>query len=118
MSIIGKNIKKYREIKGLTQKQVADIVGKSKNVVSNWEAGLNKPDADTIEILLGIFGVDANTLLGWDNPQQVKDDATELVDKLLNDPKIKEFLPLFEKLSIEDMNLAKSFIKRLTGKDD
>lgn len=124
MSAIGLNIKKYRELKGLTQKQVADTISKiknhkvSKNIVSNWENGLNKPDADTIEILLGIFGVDANTLLGWDDPQQISDDAGELMNRLLSDPKIKEFLPLLEKLSKDDMNLAKRFIKRLTGKDE
>ena len=118
MSVIGINIKKYRELKGLTQKQVANMVGKSKNVVSNWESGLNKPDADTIELLLGIFDVDANTLLGWNNPKQIKDDAAELVDKFLFSPKIKEMLPSLEKLSKEDMKLAESFIKRLIGKDE
>jgi len=35
MSILGNNIKKYRELKGLTQKQLADAIGKSKNVISN-----------------------------------------------------------------------------------
>jgi len=113
MSVIGNNIKKFREMKGLTQKQVAEMVGKSKNVVSNWENGLNKPDADTIEKLLGIFEVDANTLLGWDNPAQIKSDAEELADKIINNPKIKEILPLIEKLSDKDMELAKQFIERL-----
>src|SRR5690554_3449747 len=99
MSTIGDNIKKYRIAKGFTQKEVAKMVGKSKNVVSNWEAGLNKPDADTIEMLLDIFGVDANTLLGWDDPQQMKDDVADDVDKLLNDPVIKDLVLSVQKLS-------------------
>jgi transcriptional regulator with XRE-family HTH domain len=118
MSVIGDNIKKYRIMNGLTQKEVADLVGKTKNVVSKWELGTNNPDADTIELLLGIFGVDANTLLGWDNPKQLNDDAQDLVEAFSSDPKIKDFLPLLQKLSEEDMNLAISFIKRLTGKDE
>ena len=61
--MIGRNIKKYRLIKGLTQQQVANVVGKTKNVVSNWESGRNKPDVDTIMLLLELFDVDANTLL-------------------------------------------------------
>ena len=43
MSVIGNNIKKFREMKGLTQKQVAEMVGKSKNVVSNWKSCIPSP---------------------------------------------------------------------------
>lgn len=116
--MLGENIKKYRLAKGLTQQQVADAVGKSKNVVSNWETGLNKPDADTIELLLEVLDIDANTLLGWNDPQKLKDDVAEDVDKLLSDPIIKELALSAQKLSKEDIQLAKSFIKRLIGKDE
>lgn len=90
MSEIGRNIKIYREAKGLTQEELAEAIGKTKNVVSNWENGRNKPDADTIEKLLNILEVDANTLFGWDDPKQLKSDAADLADKLLTDPKIKK----------------------------
>lgn len=117
MTVLGRNIKKYRELKGLTQDQVAKMVGKSKNVVSNWEQGRNKPDADTIEILMGIFDVDANTLLGWDSPKQIVDDAQELVDLFMSDPEVKEIALSATKLSKEDLKLAKSFIDRLVKED-
>jgi transcriptional regulator with XRE-family HTH domain len=116
MSIIAENIKKYREAKGLTQKQLADAIGKTKNVVSNWENDLNKPDADTIELLLGIFEVDANTFLGWNNPDQVKADAEELADKIISNDKIKNILPLIANLSSDDLDLVTNFILRLTDK--
>ena len=115
MNRLGKNILKYRNEKGYTQEQVAKMVGKTKNVVSHWEKGINKPSAGTIELLLGIFEVDANTLLGGDYSRH---EADCLVDKLLSDPKIKELLPQLEKLSDEDMILTKSFINRLIGKDE
>jgi transcriptional regulator with XRE-family HTH domain len=117
MTVLGRNIKKYRELKGLTQDQVAKMVGKSKNVVSNWEQGRNKPDADTIEILMGIFDVDANTLLGWDSPKQIVNDAQELVDLFMSDPEVKEIALSATKLSKEDLKLAKSFIDRLVKED-
>jgi len=117
MTVLGKNIKKYRELKGLTQDQVAKMVGKSKNVVSNWEQGRNKPDADTIEILMGIFDVDANTLLGWDSPKQIISDAQELVDLFMSDPEVKEIALSAKMLSKEDLKLAKSFIDRLVKED-
>lgn len=118
MSEIGRNIKIYREAKGLTQEELAEAIGKTKNVVSNWENGRNKPDADTIEKLLNILEVDANTLFGWDDPKQLKSDAADLADKLLTDPKIKNVLPMMRMLSVEDMELAKAFIQRLLRKDE
>ena len=41
---------------------------------------------------MGVLGVDANTLLGWDDPERIKEDAEELADKIINNPKIKEIL--------------------------
>ena len=37
--IVGKNIKKYREIKGLTQEQLADKIGTKKSYISRVENG-------------------------------------------------------------------------------
>ena len=65
MSTIAKNIKVHREVKGLTQKELAEALGKTKNVLSNWENDYNKPDVDSIYILCKIFEIDVNTLFGW-----------------------------------------------------
>lgn len=116
MSVLGENIRKFREAKGLTQEQVAKYVNKSKNVVSNWERGDNKPDADTIALLCGLFGVDANTLMGWDNTEQLKADAKTLEEQIVQNPRIKEILPDIVGMSNEDINLLISFIKRLKSK--
>ncbi len=116
MSIIGDNIKKYREAKGLKQEEVAAAVGKTKNVVSNWERGDNKPDADTIPILCGLLGVDANTLMGWDNTEQLKADAKSVEEQIVQNPKIKELLPDIVTMSNEDIDLLNSFIKRMKSK--
>jgi transcriptional regulator with XRE-family HTH domain len=117
MSVIGNNIKKYRKMKGLSQEQLADMLGKKKTAVSNWEAGYNKPDADTIERLLDILDVDANMLLGWDNPQRIKDDAAKHWEELYNDPAIRELALSAQKLSKKDIEFMQNFINKLLGKD-
>lgn len=114
MSNLGSNIKKYRELKGLTQKQLAEAVGKTKNVISNWENGLNKPDADTIEVLLYILEVDANTLLSWDNPEQIKNDAADLANKILTNEKIAKMLPKLENMDEDDLALVINLIDKLS----
>lgn len=112
-NILGRNIRKARLKKGWTQKQLAEAIGVKHNSISDWENGKSKPYADTLELIMGVLGVDANTLLGWDDPERIKEDAEELADKIINNPKIKEILPLIEKLSDKDMELAKQFIERL-----
>lgn len=113
MSSIAENIKKYREDRGLTQKQLADMVGKTKNVVSNWENGINSPDTETLEMLMKIFNVDANTLFGWNDPEQIKADAEKLANIIISNPKIKTILPSIAKLNDDDLEFIKNFIDRI-----
>lgn len=68
---LAKNLKEARMVKNLTQDELAKLVGKTKNVISNWERGDNKPDADTIFELCDILDVDANYLLGWEDNQNI-----------------------------------------------
>lgn len=63
-------IKKYRVNKGLSQKELSELLGKSKNVVSNWENGVNKPDVDTIERLCEILDIPISEFFG-NNEMQI-----------------------------------------------
>lgn len=75
--MLATNLKEARIKAGLTQEDLASFLGKSKNVISNWERGDNKPDADTIFKLCDILNVDANYLLGWSNNQSFSLSITE-----------------------------------------
>ena len=62
---LSENIKKARIRQKMTQEQLAKRLNKSKNVISNWERGDNKPDAESILQLCTILKMDPNTLLDW-----------------------------------------------------
>lgn len=47
-SDISKNIKKYRKLNKMTQKELSQKVGVSIAAVSNWETGANSIDVDTL----------------------------------------------------------------------
>ena len=64
MSTVSENIRKYRILKDLKQAELARLLGKTANAVTNWESGLNRPDIDSIEKMLDIFEIDANEFLG------------------------------------------------------
>ena len=57
-----------RREQGLTQSEVGDIVGKSKNAIASWEQGLSMPDVAQLMRLTAyyhktleyMYGVDAN----------------------------------------------------------
>lgn len=62
---LAENLKIARRQKGYKQEELAALLNKSKSVISNWERGENKPDADALFELCDILDVDANYLLGW-----------------------------------------------------
>lgn len=72
MSTLSENIKKFRLKISLTQDELAQRLGKSKNVVSNWERGDNRPDADSIELMCKIFEVTPNDMYGWETLDGIK----------------------------------------------
>lgn len=63
MSVIGKQIKKYRCIKGITQEQLGRLVGVTTQAVSKWERG-GTPDAELLPHLSQILGVSIDALFG------------------------------------------------------
>ena len=61
---IGNRIRKYREELGISQKELAERIGVSNGRVSNWEQGLNRPDADMLAKLCYALQVSPGSLLG------------------------------------------------------
>lgn len=61
------NLKKSREFKGLTQNQVAEILGISDGTYKNYEQGKREPNGDMIVKLATLYNVTTDYLLGKDN---------------------------------------------------
>lgn len=60
---IGLRIRKYREKRKLSQKELAQLIGVSNSRISNWEQGLNRPDADILADLCRVLNVSPSELL-------------------------------------------------------
>ena len=60
---IGKFIAKQRKLKELTQEELAEKLGISKNAVSKWERGLCLMDMSLLKPLSEILGVNVNEIL-------------------------------------------------------
>ena len=66
MEKLNMNIRNFRQFRGITQQEMARRLGKSKNVISNWERGDNSPNPDEIVKLCEILEVTPNQIFGWD----------------------------------------------------
>lgn len=64
MSTLSENIKKYRKLSNLTQKELAKKLNIAPTSVSAWEIGRNKPLMDNVEHMANIFNVTKSDLLG------------------------------------------------------
>jgi transcriptional regulator with XRE-family HTH domain len=60
---IGARIRKYREMRGFSQKELAQKIGVSNSRVSNWEQGINRPDADILADICKALNVSPSELL-------------------------------------------------------
>ena len=63
---IGSNIKNFRIFRGLKQQDIAEELGRTKSVISNWERGENSPDVESCEKLCKLLQVTPNELFGWE----------------------------------------------------
>jgi repressor LexA len=63
MKTIQNSLRHYRELKGLTQQQVADYMGfKSTARISKWEKGVQYPHVNNLFKLAKLFGVKGEDL--------------------------------------------------------
>lgn len=61
---IGERIQKLRKSAGMSQEQLSEKLGVSRQAVSKWETGESQPELDKVVKLAEIFGVTADELLG------------------------------------------------------
>lgn len=64
--LIAKNIRYYRKLAKLSQKELADKLHISSAAISNWEKGQNSIEIDTLFDLCQILGVSINDMAGRD----------------------------------------------------
>lgn len=94
-SKLPENLRKYRKLAGLRQEDLAKKLGKTRSVISNWEKGINRPDAETIAKICAILNVTPNEILGWDE-----------IEKEENEPQTEEKDDITVAAHIEGENLT------------
>ena len=85
----GARIRKFREDRGYSQKELAELIGVSNSRISNWEQGVNRPDADILVDLCKTLNVSPSELLDV----HLKDDElNDMERKVINAYRAKKDL--------------------------
>lgn len=84
---IGEQIKKYRKLQGLTQKQLSKLMNRSNALIGFWETNDREPSNDDLVKLSKILNVDVNILLGsppsFSNVETYSTDAEQVLRPIL-----------------------------------
>ena len=60
---LSENIRNYRKMKKLTQKQLAETVFVAPQTISKWESGLASPDVEKLCNMADVFGISLDALI-------------------------------------------------------
>lgn len=76
---VGKKISLLRKNKGMTQKELADILHVTDKAISRWESGIGNPDLNSLPKIAKIFDVTVDYLLSDSNelPENKKSEVVE-----------------------------------------
>ena len=86
---IGKNIRKYRKLKGLTLEKLAEVLETETNYLGQCERGERRFSLDKLVDLIEYFGITANDIISLSVPKTNKNKEKNLylqeINELLND---------------------------------
>lgn len=109
--LFGEKLAKARKEKGLTQEQLAEMIGVAKSTLTGYEKGNREPDVIKIKKLIKILEIDADYLLGTDIYAEKKDSPTLSTEH-------QEVLSAYDNADLHDKNLARMALRLPTLKED
>ena len=73
---VAQNLKYYRELNKLTQKQLAEALGVKHNTISSWESGLNSIDVSILFKICEVLNISISEVYGVKGPKSNKENVT------------------------------------------
>jgi transcriptional regulator with XRE-family HTH domain len=117
---IGDNIKYYREISNLTQVQLAEHLGVSKGLISQYENSASTPPVEKIISMAKIFGVTVDALVNPQTPgESINTKQTGGRNKAQINYKGQINIPANDQDDArQKLELAEAEIRRLAGENE
>lgn len=77
MATTAERIKQLRKKKGISQSELAEVIGVKNNTVSTWERGTRKPDFEALNLLSDYFEVSFEYILGSSDKEETRVKPTQ-----------------------------------------
>lgn len=100
---IGAILKSLRVANNMTQKEVAEKIGRKQQIVGHWETGYAQPDANTLFSLCELYGVSIDEAFGFNQKREISAPEYEHIKK-------------YRMLSVYDKETVDMTIDRLINK--
>lgn len=88
---LGEKIQQLRKAIGLSQEQLADMVGVSRQAISKWETDQSSPEIEKVLLLSKEFSITTDELLGNESVVNTEITAPQLSDVLQSNVRKKQF---------------------------
>lgn len=95
---IGTFLRALRSEKGLTQEQLAEIIGVSNRSISRWENGVNLPDFDLLMEIANFFDVSIGELLDGERKEEASGKAADETLLKVADYNSQESMTFFKRV--------------------
>ena len=102
----GENLQKLRKEKGISQEQLAEQLGVTRQSVSKWESGASYPEMDKIVAICNLFHCNLDSLINKDiTEERNKKEASSVVKEIFEKfaEYIRKTIYLFEHKSFKDV---------------
>lgn len=120
--MIGANIKRIRQMRGMTQGELADAVNVKRQTISSWEVNRTEPDMGSVELLAKALNCRKSDLIGessattqtrneWYNNHE----ASHIAQILFESPETRVLFDAAKDSTPENLLLAADLLRRLKG---
>ncbi len=107
---IGENIKKLRKSLGLTQVQLADSLGTTQKVITDYETGRSKPPRKRLPHIARFFNISVDELIGDEELPEPTNGKTQAHH---GNSRTAHVMKLFDRLGEEEQRVILKQIKAL-----
>lgn len=112
-------LKELREMKGLSQLELASKVHISNATISMYEKGVRSPSRETLETLADFFNVDIDYLIGREcgSTYYLEPEAAEIAKVIMVRPELKELFKTSMEISENDLKVVQAMVNTIIRKE-
>lgn len=124
MTAFNERFRELRKKKGLSQRELANVLHMSNSTVAMYETGKRQPDFESLEKIADFFNVDIDYLLGRKDtthrivevhPEYYENETVRAItDRLRTNPEYGLLFKAAADLKPEDIDLVQKFIERMS----